>query len=108
MLLYWLMCLPRPHHEIILIYFVSCSVLGFSFMRSNMTKLLHCVCVVQNEMIEYIVCLSYIQIQRCRDVINYTLFCTYRNKVNFKIKMQFIINAIFIINYCDLWILWGN
>jgi len=50
MLLCWLMCLPRPNHEIISIYFVSCSVLGFSFMRPDLTKLFHCVYVAQNKM----------------------------------------------------------
>jgi len=50
MLLYWLMCPPRSHHEIISIYLVSCLVLGFSFMKSDLTKLLHCVYVVQNKM----------------------------------------------------------
>jgi len=50
MLLSWLMCLPRPYHKIISIYFVSSSVLGFSFMRSDLIKLLHCVYMVQNKM----------------------------------------------------------
>jgi hypothetical protein len=50
MLFSWVVCLPRPHHEIISVYFVSCSVLGFSFLRSDLTKLFHCVYVVQNKM----------------------------------------------------------